>query len=459
MDEQEYERDERLLEARRLKRLELRRKRVIRSRIFYGVILLVLVVIIVLIVRSCGKEEAVADPVTPETTPPVTLPVEKPDQTATLSAVGDIMVYDQQLDDAKQTDGTYNFLPSLAPVAELLAASDLTVGNFEANFGEAPYSGYPNFIAPPALATTLAGVGFDILQTANTYSIQNGLSGLSSTIRAIREAGMNTLGTYLSADDKTQNRVIVKEVNGIKFAFIGFTKGLNNLRLPEGSGYCVDLLYTDYDSTYNKINKTAILESTAAAVASGADVIVSMVHWGSEYDVAASASQKEIADLLIQNGVDVILGTHSHIVGPMETRKVTVDGKEKEVFIAYSLGNFLSAMKKDNVPALNDSVILNLSFTKDGDTGETTISSASYVPLYIRDNGEAAADRFEVVDISKVLNSGPDAITQELMEGALRTLSTNTGISVSVEPPAADPAAPDANATANTANTQGGTAS
>lgn len=442
MDEQEYERDERLLEARRLKRLELRRKRVIRSRIFYGVILLVLVTAIVLIVRSCGKKEPEKVPNDTNPTPPVTTPMDKPDESATLAAVGDIMVYDQQLADAKQADGSYDFLPSLAPVADLLTAADLTVGNFEANFGEAPYSGYPNFIAPAALATTLAGLDFDILQTANTYSIQNGLSGLSSTIRTIREAGMKTLGTYLSADDKTQNRVVVKDVGGIKFAFIGFTKGLNNLRLPEGSAYCVDLLYTDYDSTYNKIDKTAILEATAAAKATGADVIVSMVHWGSEYDVAASASQKELTDLLVQNGVDVILGSHSHIVGPMERRTVTVDGGEKEVFIAYSLGNFLSAMKKENQDSINYSVVLNLQFTKDGNTGETTISAADYVPVYIRDNGESALNRYEVINISKTLAENPDAATKTLLEGALRTLSTNIGNQVNAAAAAATDPAP-----------------
>ena len=281
MADQEYERDEKLLEARRLKRLELKRKRLIRKRIIWGVCFLILVVLIVIIFKSCGKKQN--DP-QDEALPPDDSSSQQEEPVtetskATLSAVGDIMVYSSQLADALQDDGTYNFLPSLAPVGSLLAASDVTVGNFEASFAGEPYEGYPNFSVPEALATTLSGLGFDILQTANTYSIQNGLSGLTSTINTIRGAGMDTLGTYLSADDKSEHQVVVREVNGIRMAFIGFTKGLNNLTLPEGSEYCVDLLYTDYYTTYNTIDTTAINTAVAAAKATDPDIIVAMVHW------------------------------------------------------------------------------------------------------------------------------------------------------------------------------------
>ena len=425
MADQEYERDEQLLEARRLKRLELKRKRMIRKRITLGAIFLVLVVLIIVIFKSCGKkDDQQADP--PPTEPENSQQDELPAQTATatLSAVGDIMVYDSQLEDALQSDGTYQFLPSFAPISTLLTASDVTVGNFEANLAGPPYSGKPDFRAPESLATTLAGLGFDILQTANTYSIQNGLSGLTGTINAIRSEGMDSLGTYLSADDKAQNQVVVKEVNGIRMAFLGFTKGLNNLTLPEGSDYCVDLLYTDYYTTYNTVDRTAITQAVAAARAQDPDVIIAMVHWGSEYDTAVSSTQEEIADLLFQDGVDVILGTHSHIVGPMEMRTVTVDGKEKNVFIAYSLGNFLAAMERDDQTYLRESVVLNLEFTNSGD--ETTMSNVDYVPVYLFDNGADAVNRYELRAVYDVRADQPDAETQTLMEQALTHLKANT---------------------------------
>ena len=221
----------------------------------------------------------------------------------------------------------------------------------------------------------------DILQTANTYSIQNGMAGLQSTIDVIRENGMSSLGTYSSAEDKTENQVVVKEVNGIRMAFIGFTKGVNNLTVPEGSEYSVDLLYTDYATTYNTVNTAGITAPVEAAKAKNPDVIVAMVHWGSEYETEISATQKQITNTLAQNGVDVIIGTHPHIVGKMEMQTVTVDGKEKQVFVAYSLGNFMGAMNRDSTD-VNESVVLNLEFTKTNDG--TTISKAEYVPLLLR---------------------------------------------------------------------------
>ena len=287
MADQEYERDEKLLEARRLRRLELKRKRMIRQRITLGVVFVVIVVLIVVLFRACGGSEDtppadntdVTDPASP--TEPETPSGDT--ATATLAAVGDIMVYDSQLADALEADGTYNFLPMLSPVSSYLTAADVTVGNFEANFGDDPV-GYPDFRAPASLASTLSGLGFDILQTANTYSIQNGITGLQSTINTVRGAGMDALGTYLSADDKTANQVIVREVNGIRMAFIGFTKGVNNLTLPEGSEYAVDLLYTDYATNYSTVNTSAISAAVAAAQATEPDVIIAMVHWGSEYE-------------------------------------------------------------------------------------------------------------------------------------------------------------------------------
>lgn len=431
MADVDYERDEQMLEARRLKRLEMRRKRMIQKRITLGVALLVLVVLVVVIVRSCGGDTPETENADPPPTVPennVQLPVEPEPKTstATLAAVGDIMVYDSQLEDARKDDGTYDFLPCFAPVGDLLAAADITVGNFEANFAGSPYSGKPDFRAPEDLAKTLGGLGFDILQTANTYSIQNGIeSGLTNTINVIRGAGMDTLGTYLSAEDRDENQVVLKEANGIKVAFIAFTKGLNSLSVPEDKSYCVDLMYTDYNTNFRNVNRAALTSAVEKAKGLEPDVIVAMLHWGSEYVVQPSASQNEVAELLINAGVDVILGTHPHVVGPMEQRTVTVDGQEKNVFIAYSLGNFMAAMGRDD-PYLEESVILNLEFTKDQNAGTTTISAVNYVPVYQFDNGEGAINRYEVRSAYDVLASDPDEDTKKLMEDTIALLKTNT---------------------------------
>ena len=168
----------------------------------------------------------------------------EPDTTVTIAAVGDIMMYDEQLEAALQSDGTYDFTSSFAAVSGSTVSADLTVGNLELNFCGPPYAGKPDFRAPESLAKTLNSIGFDILQTANTYSIQNGLSGLRSTIQYLDAAGISHVGTYAALDDKTSlGGVLLKNVNGVKIAFIAYTKGLNYLTLPEGEEYAVDVLY------------------------------------------------------------------------------------------------------------------------------------------------------------------------------------------------------------------------
>lgn len=427
----EFQFDEELLETRRLRRLEMKRKRKIQQRIILGVLALVLVLSVVLIARGCSsrrQEEELQqqEQIVPETPVEPEVPA-KPDTKITLSAVGDIMIYDEQIADAKQEDGTFSFADSFSAISAFTSYADFTVGNLELNFvGSTDYRGKGVWNAPEVLAEDLKNIGFDILQTANTYSINNGINGLTNTIKFLNAAGIEHLGTYIETAEKTDGGgVIVKEKNGIKIAFIAFTKGLNGYTLPSGSEYCVDLLYTDYDKNYSNVNEPAIMERLEAAKSHDPDVIVAMLHWGAEYELETSASQEEIADLLLKNGVDVILGTHSHVVGPMETRTVeTVDGEEKECFIAYSLGNFFSYMPdKDHTM---ESVVLNLEFTKSGETGDTVVSGIEYLPLYILDRGEEAETRFEVLPIRPAIDSSLFEEHKEAMLDAIDHLKTNT---------------------------------
>lgn len=338
------------------------------------------------------------------------------------------MMYDEQLEAALQSDGTYDFTSSFAAVSGSTVSADLTVGNLELNFCGEPYAGKPDFRAPESLAKTLSSIGFDILQTANTYSIQNGLSGLRSTIQYLDAAGISHVGTYAAQDDKTSlGGVLLKNVNGVKIAFIAYTKGLNYLTLPEGEEYAVDVLYTDYASDFNKINESAILDSVNAAKALQPDVIVAMLHWGSESDSAVTDSQKKIKNLLFENGVDAIIGSHSHIVGPMEEEQVTtVDGAEKTCFVAYSLGNFFSAMDDSYAKNCRESVVLNLSFTKNGQTGATQLSDVSYTPIYLMDHGEGKSPRYEILPVRSAINSGLFPDMEQTFTDAIAQLRTAT---------------------------------
>ncbi len=296
--------------------------------------------------------------------------------TATLTAVGDISLTKEVLSAAQTADG-YDFSTCFTQVLEPIAAADIAIGNLEGIIGAGEDYDADTHTYPAQLLTALKNCGFDYLLTANTYSVQDGMSGLIRTKQAVEQAGMQALGTYATQEERMENNgVLIQDVNGIRFAFIGFTKGVNNVRLPAGAEYSVNLLYEDYDTNYSQIDKEALAQAVAAAREQKPDVIVAMLHWGSEHMSEATDSQKQIADYLLGQGVDVILGSHSHVVGPMEGTDPT--GEEAgNYFVAYSLGDFFSASTEEKELG---GCILQLSFTKES-SGKVSLT-ASYLPTF-----------------------------------------------------------------------------
>ena len=448
---------DRVMAERQKRRQELKRRHIRRQRIFYGCILLVLILIIVLIVHACSKDdtaettEAETSQVTAEedAAPEDASPEEDGEQelellqvqllpnttTVRISSVGDIMTYDDQINAAAQADGSYDFSGCFSRVTDYLSAADVTTANLETTFTDGyDYTGsVPFFNAPVELATNLADAGFDMLTTANTYSILYGVSGLYSTIQHVRSAGLDNVGTYYTQEERNTNGgAILKDIGGVKVAFLAYTKNVNDMFVPEGSEYTVNILYEDYCDTYTGIKEDMLLSDVQAAKDAGAEIIIVLPHWGSEYVFTTRSTQEEIADLLFASGVDAIIGTHSHVVNAMETRQVTtVDGEEKTVFIAYGLGNFLSAMYRDYT---RETVILNLEFEKDLDTGEVTLSNVNYIPCYIMDTGPDGVTKYQVVSIHDEMANyeacTPGCIddeTYELFTQALEDIHTHAG--------------------------------
>lgn len=335
---------------------------------------------------------------------------------ATVSAVGDIYLTDEMLTDARRANGSYDFSAQFEGVCASLAAADLTIGNFEGTFCGTPYGASAGSY-PDEFAAALSAAGFDLLQTANSYSIFGGLSGLQRTKAVIEDNGMTPVGTYSSAEDRAETPVVLREVNGVRIAFVAFTKGLGGLSLPENAAGCVDLLYEDYTTDYSDLDTAAIDAVLNAAKQEKPDVIIAALHWGSENVSEVSEKQEAAADYLFRNGVDVILGSHSHLVGTVETRTITFEsGATKEVVLAYSLGDFCKAEKG----GCNASLILNLEFTRDHASGATTITNVSYTPVAAIDRGSKAADRYAVIDIDNSLalyeSNYYDRISSDLYE-------------------------------------------
>ncbi len=338
--------------------------------------LTILLLLLSLFLCSCGS-----NPDTPSESVGVT--------TATISAVGDIFLTEDMLRDARNMSGVYDFMPLFSSVVTEITKADLALGTLEGTFANTDTGSYPD-----SLAEDLARCGFDILQTAGSYSVYQGLSGLIRTKSIIEDQGVHTLGTFRSQEEWDRERVLIKEVNGIRFAFIGITKGFNGMGLPADSEFCVNLLYEDYATDYEEVDRAGIRDLVDTAIAADPDFIIASLHWGSENISGISSTQEEITDLLINAGVDVIIGSHSHRLEKIERRVVQVDNRpDRECIIAYGLGDFCTTTPGKT----NTSIILNLQFTKDHDTGEHSISSVDYVPVSTVDNGNKYPTSYAVV--------------------------------------------------------------
>ena len=289
-----------------------------------------------------------------------------------VAAGGDLNITDKVVWSG-QISGDFNYTNAFMDVAPILSEADLSILNFEGNVCGAPY-GTETSSAPQQLLDALKNAGVDVLQMANSCSIKNGLMGLTATLSSIRAAGLEPVGAFSSADEfrKTKGYTIC-QVGDVKVALVSFTKGVGSLGLPVGSEDCVNILYEDYYTTYQTINKKAIRNILRAAEAEKPDLTIALLHWGSEYNEEISDSQKSIASLMLDEGVDIIFGSHPHLV-----HQVDFD-EEKGTIVAYSLGDFFGDGERGGT---NYAILLDVEVTKDYETGVTKVTDYTYIPIY-----------------------------------------------------------------------------
>ncbi len=405
-----FEEKRRIRRGRRAVPQEYRRKRSVKKiALFVGIggLLCAAVGLLIFGTLHSGQNSATAP-----TTPP-------PDTVIHFVAGGDVNITDKTVA-AGLSDGAYDYKQAFQDVVPVLSQGDITTLNFEGIVNGAPY-GTERRSAPTELLDALRRAGVDILQTANSYSVFDGLRGLDATLRGIRATGLTPLGTYESnsAFEKSGG-YIIWEVQGIKVAMMAFTKGMNEgMGLP--SEHSVNLLYEDYNSTYQKVNKEGIAQVVRNAAAHEPDIMIALVHWGSESVDQISKTQKQICTILQEEGVDAIIGTHSHRVQKMEY------DPESGNFVAYSLGDFYG----DGTGESRYSVLLNLEITKSGATGQTKITGFDYVPIFMetKENGKIRVLRIQEA-IAGYENRYLDRVSEETytaMKSALTQIEKRIG--------------------------------
>ncbi len=250
----------------------------------------------------------------------------------TLLFVGDLMQHQAQIKAAKNGD-TYDYSACFRHVKDEISRADLAIGNLEVTLGGRPYTGYPAFSAPDEYLYAIRDAGFDVLLTANNHCLDRRRKGLERTIHLLDSLGIPRAGTYINKVEREQRYPLIVEKKGFRIALLNYTYGTNGIPVTE-------------PNIVNFIDREQMKADILAARRERPDVIIACMHWGVEYRLLPERQELELADWLIAQGVDHVIGSHPHVVQPIEVHEDT-HTPDRHV-VAYSLGNFISNMSAVN---------------------------------------------------------------------------------------------------------------
>lgn len=276
----------------------------------------------------------------------------------TLLFVGDLMQHQAQIDVAKRSDNSYDYSASFQFIKQEIKKADLAIGNLEVTLGGKPYRGYPTFSAPDEFLYAIHEAGFDILTTANNHCLDRGSRGGKRTIKMLDSLGIYHLGTYCDTVSHDTRHPLIINVKGFKLAFIAYTYATNGIKASAP-------FFVNY------LDKKQIEQDIHEAKAHQPDAIIALPHWGNEYQTIPSKAQRELSEWLLDNGVTHIIGSHPHVVQPLELLTDSITGDKKTV--AYSLGNFISNM---SAPHTDGGIIVKLTLEKE--KGKSSLKDYSY---------------------------------------------------------------------------------
>ena len=329
--------------------------------------------------------------------------ISEADSIIKMSAVGDILCSQTMLDDAydDQTK-TYDFSHMFRNVSGFINNADIVMGTMETGITEA---GYNDKNAPLEFAKAVKNSGVNLVTISHNHSLDNGVNGLKETRDNLESIGFDVVGDKL----EEAQAVLIKEVKNTKIAFLTYTCFLDNeAQKTKEEKNCV-----------NMYSEEQAKQDIEFAKENGAEYICVLIHWGDAISETVTDEQKEIADFLVDNGVDLILGSHPSVVQPMEVRK-NADGEN--VFIAYSIGTYISTLSSEEA---RTELVINIELRKSGKDGKVYLNKVDYTPIYVLDNGVEAQNRIELIDMKSyaTLYTGEnDKITRSTYDNLVRGL-------------------------------------
>lgn len=322
----------------------------------------------------------------------------------TISAIGDIMAHDDQLKAQFDKDtNTYSFDNNFKYVKPYISKSDLAIGNLETTLAgpKAKYSSFPKFNSPDELADAIKNSGIDIVSTINNHTYDRGSDGVYRTLDVLNSKNIEHVGTK---KNDTNENFLIKDIDGVKLGVTAFSYGqvygsttaLNGLPVNYNDLNNLNIFNSSYvDIAFNEIKDTLDVMNNKET-----DLQAVILHWGDEYTRQPNKFQKELAKKLCDYGVDIIIGSHPHMVQPIEM--INSDENDNETLVIYSLGNFLSNQRNEilNKKYTEDGVIVNIDIDKNLNTGETTISNVEYIPTWVNKyNNKKGKLTYEIIPL------------------------------------------------------------
>lgn len=311
-----------------------------------------------------------------------------------LVAVGDNLIHNTLISAGEQEDGSLDYSSFYENIKNDISSADIAVINQETILGgsEFEYTGYPVFNSPWEIGTAAIDAGFDIFTCATNHSLDKGYAGIEQECAFFdQHPEVVHVGTNDSEED--YNSIIYYEKNSIRFAILNYTYGTNGIPIPESSPWCV-----------NMMDKEKITADVNAAK-QNADVIIVFPHWGTENSTSVSDYQREYVQLFSDLGVDIVIGTHPHVLQPVEWVENETTGKKMLVY--YSLGNFIS-----HQTSLNQLCGGMAKIKIEKKNGEISITSAKLVPVVCWYKSSGDKYEFSVYKLSDYTDSIADSHAQ-----------------------------------------------
>lgn len=343
------------------------------------------------------NEDTVEEPTFPD---PVTIKI---------SAVGDVMLHSPQINAAYDSEkGKYDFNHNFTYIKPYIERSDLAIANFESTFGgsERGYSGFPMFNVPDEMAKALNNAGFDVIATSNNHTLDTGKNGVFRTIDVLQQNNLDVIGTRKDEDSAAY---VVKDVQGIQVGLTAWTyetprhgdnKTLNGIIMPKDMEPLIDSFsYQHLDEDLKRME-----QRVQQLRDEGAEVIIFYMHWGDEYSRQPNDYQEQIAQALANFGVDIVFGSHPHVIQTIEMIASEVD--DHETVVVYSMGNFISNQRGHLVTSgrgfTEDGIIVNINVTKNYETDTISIDEVTYVPTWVHLYDTNARRVYEILPAADV---------------------------------------------------------